>query len=62
MMHMPGNANTRKIDEVKNLKFLGVSTENTTGYNLLLTLDIWSKVSYLIVFVEYLSKKYSILW
>ena len=37
---MPGNANTRKIDEVKNLKFLGVSIENTTGYNLLLTLDI----------------------
>ena len=26
---MPGNANTRKIDEVENLKFSGVSTENT---------------------------------
>ena len=37
---MPGNANTRKIDEVENLKFLGVRTENTIECNLLLTLDI----------------------
>ena len=56
-----GNANTRKIDEDENLKFSGVSTENTIGCNLLLTLDVWSKASYLIVFVEYLSKKHSIL-
>ena len=37
---MPGNANTRKIDEVENLKFSGVRTENTIECNLLLTLDI----------------------
>ena len=37
---MLGNASTRKIDEVENLKFSGVSTENTTGCSLLLTLDI----------------------
>ena len=60
-MHMPGNANTRKIDEVENLKFSGVRTENTIECNLLLTLDIWSKASYLIVFVKHLSKKHSIL-
>ena len=35
---MPGNANTRKIIEVENLKFSGVSTENTIGCNPLLTL------------------------
>ena len=58
---MPGNANTRKIDEVENLKFSDISTENTTECNLLLTLDILSKASYLTVFVEYLSKKFSIL-
>ena len=34
---MPGNANTKKIDEVENT---GVSTQNTIGCNLLLTLDI----------------------
>ena len=28
---MPGNATTRKIDEVENLAFSGVSTENTLG-------------------------------
>ena len=60
-MHIPGNANLRKIDEVENLKFSGVSTENTIGCNLLLTLDILSKASYVILFVEYLSKKHSIL-
>ena len=27
---MSGNANTKKTDEVENLKFLGVSTERTT--------------------------------
>ena len=37
---MPGNANTRKTDEVENLKFSGVSTENTIRCNLLLRLDI----------------------
>ena len=37
---MPGNANTRKIDEVENLEFSGVSTENTIWCNLLLTPDI----------------------
>ena len=37
---MPGNANTRKIDEVENRKFSNIRTENTTGCNLLLTLDI----------------------
>ena len=38
---MPGNANTRKIDAVENRKFLlNIRTENTTGCNLLLTLDI----------------------
>ena len=58
---MHENANTRKIDEVENLKFSDISTENTIGINLLLTLDILSKASYLIVFVEYLSKKLSIL-
>ena len=47
-----GNANTRKIDEVENLKVSGVSTENTIGCNLLLTLDTWSKASYLIAFVQ----------
>ena len=57
---MPGNANTRKIDEVENRKFSNIRTENTTGCNLLLTLDIRSKASYLILFVEYLSKKHSI--
>ena len=59
--HMPGNANTRKIDEVENLKCSGVSTENTVGCNLLLTLEIWSKTSSLMVFVENLSNKHSIL-
>ena len=58
---MPGNADTRKIDEDDNLKISDISTENTTGCILLLTLDILSKASYLIVFVEYLSKKLSIL-
>ena len=58
---MPGNANTTKIDVVENLKFSDVSTENTIRCNLLLTLDISSKASYLIVFVEYLCKKLSIL-
>ena len=36
---MPGNANSRKTDEVENRKFSEVSTENTVGCNLLLTLD-----------------------
>ena len=40
MTHMLGNANTRKINEVENLKFSGVSTEITIGCNLLLTLNI----------------------
>ena len=57
MTHRPGNANTRKIDEVENLEFSGVSTAINTRY----TLDIQRKASYLIVFVEYLSKKHSIL-
>ena len=61
MTHIPENANTRKIDEVENLKFSDISTENTTGCNLLLTLDISNKASYLIVFVAYLSNKLSIL-
>ena len=61
MTHIPENANTRKIDEVENLKFSDISTENTIGCNLLLTLDISSKASYLIVFVAYLSNKLSIL-
>ena len=60
MTYMPGNANT-KIDVVENLKFSDVSTENTIRCNLLLTLDILGKASYLIVFVEYLCKKLSIL-
>ena len=59
---MPGNANTMKIDEIENLKFSDISTENTIRCNLLLKLvDILSKTSYLIVFVEYLSKNHSIL-
>ena len=37
---MPGNANTRKIDEVENRKFSNIRIENTTWCNLLLTLDI----------------------
>ena len=37
---MPGNANTRKIDEVENRKFSNIGTEKTTWCNLLLTLDI----------------------
>ena len=37
---MPGNANTRKIDEVKNRKFSEHRTVNTSWCNLLLTLDI----------------------
>ena len=53
MTYMPGNANTKKTDEVENLKFSGVSTENTIWCNLLLTLDIWRKASY--------PKKHSIL-
>ena len=57
---MPRNANTRKIDEVENLKFSDINTEKDIGCNLLLTLDILSKASYLIVFVEYLSKKHSV--
>ena len=44
---MPGNANTWKFDEVENLKFSDISTENTIGCNLLLTLDILRKTSYL---------------
>ena len=34
---MPGNANTRKIDEDENLNISDISTENTTGCILLLT-------------------------
>ena len=52
MKDMPGNANTGKIDDVENRKFSNIRTENT--------IDIWSKASYLILFVEYLSKKHSI--
>ena len=37
---MPGKANTRKIDEVENLKFSNIRTENTTACSLILTLDI----------------------
>ena len=37
---MPGNANTRKIDEVENHKFSNIRTENTARYNLPLTLGI----------------------
>ena len=37
---MPGNANTRKIDEVETRKFSNIRRENATGCNLLLTLDI----------------------
>ena len=37
---MPGNAKTRKIDEVENRKCSNIRTENTTGCNRLLTLDI----------------------
>ena len=37
---MPGNANTRKIDEVEYRKFSNISTENTIWCNLLLILDI----------------------
>ena len=37
---MPGNANTRKIDEVESLKCSGVSTEHTIRCSLLLTPDI----------------------
>ena len=58
---MPGNANTRKIDAVENLKISDISTENTIGCNLLLPVDILSKASYLIIFVVYLSKNISIL-
>ena len=58
---MPENANTRKTDEVENIKFSESAQKTPVGCNLLLTLDIFSKASYLIVFVEYLSKKLSIL-
>ena len=37
---MPGNANTREIDEVETRKCSNIWTENTTGCNLLLILDI----------------------
>ena len=58
---MPGNANARNIDKVEYRKCSTIRTENTTGCNLLLILDISSKASYLILFVEYLSEKHSIM-
>ena len=58
---MPENANTRKTDEAENVKFSESAQKAPVECNLLLTLDIFIKASYLIVFVEYLSKKLSIL-
>ena len=48
---MPENANTRKTDEVENVKFSESAQKTPVGWNLLLTLDTFSKAT-LIRFVN----------